>query len=139
MIRSRYSSLLAMALALLLAFGIDKWFYQQTLIYRQRLNATVYEMWIIAVGLALCIVWSCLGWITLMRSRRSVIVSIIFLVIGSLVYIYPLLQLYFRWLPLLVSSFISPFMNSGIYVAVLGILHLFLPESDESHGEELYT
>lgn len=132
MIRSKYSSLVGMVIAIILFIGIDKWLYWQERTARQNINFELYYLWVIVSGLAICALLCALSWLTLLKSQRSYPISIIFIAVGLIVYIYPILYLLIpQWIPWLSFPYISyyntPFVYTGIFIAVLGFLHLFLP------------
>ena len=132
MIRSKYSSLLGMAIAVILFIGMDKWLYRQERLARQTPDFQLYVIWMVISGFAIFVILCVLSWVTLLKSQRSYPISILFLVVGIIVYTYPVLYLWLPlWIPWLpvpyISAYDSPFPYTGIFIAVLGFLHLFLP------------
>jgi hypothetical protein len=132
MIRSKYSSLIGMVIGLFLFFGIDRWLDRQVRIAQKNAHFQPYMIWIIVSGLAICALFYALSWLTLFRSQRSVSISIIFIVVGLIVYTYPVLYLWTpQWIPWLnlpyISAYNTPLPYTGIFITALGILHLSLP------------
>jgi hypothetical protein len=129
MIRSKYSSLIGMTIELILFFGIDKWLDWQARIAQKSSDYPTYFIWIIVSGLVICVLLCGLSWLTLIKSQRSFPISIIFIAVGLLVYNYPILYLWSSWLPLpYIFSYHTPLAYTGIFISVLGMMHLFLPE-----------
>jgi len=133
MIRSKYSSLIGMVIAIILVFGLDLWLNKQERLARQNGEFQTYMIWIIVVGFVLGVILYALSWLALLRSQRSTPISIVFIIIGLVVYIYPVLYLWapawLSWLTLpYLYSYDTPFAYDGIYIAVLGFLHLSLPK-----------
>ena len=126
--RTRLFPLLGLVIALALAYAINQWLYVQERNFRFTSNYKLYLVWLLVCGLLLIIVWLALGWITLSLSHRSALVSIIFLVVGLLVFSYPLLWQSFRWIPTLVNYWIdTPLSYTGIFIVVIGFLNLLRP------------
>ncbi len=115
---------------LVIAFQLDKWLFTQTRLARSNPAQTWYQdpifVWTMVSGLILFIVWLGLGWIALAKSQRSLPISIIILIVGLIIYLYPFLQMIFIWLPMLFLSFRTPLAYSGLYIAVLSILQLLI-------------
>lgn len=129
MFRSRYSSLIGMIIALCMFFGIDRLLARQARIARQSSDFQQYMVWIIGIGLAIGVLLFVLSWLTLSRSQRSYQISFVFIVIGLLVYIYPILYLWIGWLHLpYLYNYDTPISYTGIFISVLGVLHLSLPK-----------
>ena len=133
MMRSKYSSLMGTVIALALLFGLDKWLDRQARLARLNSDYQSYMIWIIMIGLAIGVVWFLLSWLTLLKSERSYLISIIFIFVGLIVYIYPVLYLWnpawIAWLSLpYLYGFNAPVAYTGIFIAVLGLLHLSLPK-----------
>ena len=133
MTRSFIASTLSMLATLAIAYGIDEWIYYQQRIARQ--NATFFRAytWVIIGGLILLIIWLVLGWFVLFKSRRILAISIIYIIVGLLA---------FLWLPLeLVSQFwaihlylfsfeVYNFQYTGLFLAALGVLMLLPPKTN---------
>jgi hypothetical protein len=133
MLRSKYSSLIGLVISLFLFFGTDKWLDRQARIAHLNSDFQTYMIWIIVIGLAICALLFALSWLTLFRSQRSVPISIIFIAVGLIVYIYPVLYqlvpLWIPWLPLpYIYYYNTPLAYTGIFITVLGILRLSLPK-----------
>lgn len=123
-----------MVIALILFVAINQWLERQARIYLQSTDFQSYLIWMILSGLAIGALLCALSWLTLLRSRRSYPISLIFITVGSIVYAYPFLYLiiphWFPWLSLpYISSYTTPFPYTGIFIGVIGFLHLFLPNS----------
>jgi hypothetical protein len=132
--RSRFLPLLGVLIALVLTFALNQWLYDQARLVRITSGyARLYVLEIIS-GLFLIIVWLALAWITLVRSQRSALVSIIFLALGFFIYCYQYIWILgiWSWLPLLFKSFDTPLSYTGIFIAVLGGLHFLLPASSSA-------
>jgi uncharacterized membrane protein len=129
MIRSKYLSLVGMVISFLLFFGLDRWLANQAQLAQDNADFQPYMLWTILIGLAICAVLYILSWLTLYRSQRSSLISIIFIVVGLLVYAYPVLYQWITWLPIPYLYFYdTPFAYTGIFIVLLGILHLSLPK-----------
>jgi predicted membrane protein len=134
MMRSKYSSLIGMVVALILFLGLDRWQDRQGRLAQQNSEFQTYMIWIIVIGLVIGVLLYGLSWLTLFQSQRSSPISIIFIIVGVIVYIYPVLYLWapawISWLPLpYIYSYSTPFAYTGIFLAVLGFLHFSLPKS----------
>ncbi len=137
MIRSKYSSLIGMVITLILIFGLDQWQAKQVRLARQSSDFQTYYIWIIIIGFAAGAILYALSWLTLLRSQKSAPISTIFIIIGLVVYSYPILYV---WAPVLfpgmplpyIYSYSTPLAHTGIFIAVLGVLHLSLPKDDEN-------
>jgi hypothetical protein len=129
-----YVSLIGMLATLLAAYGLDRWLFLSMRLAMKTSNFVYLSVWTLGAGLALLAVWLVLGWLTLARSRRSLLVSITFLLLGSLFYYYFHLQIFFVWLPYLFSDVRTPLSYSGLFIAFLGLLHLFLPPEISQHS-----
>ena len=133
-----YVSLIGMLVTLLAAYGLDRWLFRTMQLATETSNYVYLYIWTLGSGLGLLAVWLGQGWLTLAHSRRSLPVSILFLIIGSLIYYYPLLQISFVWLPYLFTHVRTPLSYSGLFIAFLGLLHLFLPpETRQRSSSEL--
>jgi hypothetical protein len=130
----RYVSVIGMLVTLLAAYGLDRWLFRTIQLAMTSGNYVYLYVWTLGSGLALLAIWLDLGWITLARSRRSLLVSILYLIIGSLIYYYLYLQMFFVWLPYLFTEVRTPFSYSGLFIAFLGLLHLFLPPETSQHS-----
>jgi len=71
MIRSKYSSLIGMVIALILFIGIDKWLYWQGRTSRQNSHFELYYLWVIVSGLAICALLCAMSRLTMLKSQRS--------------------------------------------------------------------
>jgi uncharacterized membrane protein len=132
MIRSKYSSLAGMLISLFLFFGLDRWLADQAKIARDNTDFRSYVLWITLIGFAIAALLYVLSWLTLFRSQRSTPISIIFIVVGLVVYLYPVLYLWSPvwapWLPLpYLFSYDTPVAYTGVFITVLGFLHLSQP------------
>ncbi len=117
---------------LVIAYLLDKWLFTQTRLARSNPAQTWYQdpifVWILVSGLILFIVWLGLGWIALARSQRSLPISIIILIVGLIIYLYPFLQMIFIWLPYIFTNVRTPLSYSGLYIGILSILHLLIKQ-----------
>jgi hypothetical protein len=115
-------------IALGLAYAINQWLTIQERNFRATSNYVQWVIWLLVCGLLLIVIWLALAWITLSLSHRSALVSIVFLVVGLLVFSYPLLWQSFRWIPTLVNYWIdTPLSYTGIFIVVVGFLNLLRP------------
>ena len=132
MIRSFIASTLSMLATLAIAYGFDRWIaYQQRIARRDFTMATAYT-WVIIDGLVILLVWLALGWFSLVKSRRIPAISIIYLAVGLLAFLWFPLALvlpFFGALHLFHFSTIpSNLQYSGLFVATLGVLTLLSPK-----------
>ncbi len=115
---------------LVVAFLLDKWLFNQTRLARSNPAQTWCQdpifVWTVVSGLILFIVWLGLGWIALARSQRSLPISIIILIVGLTIYLYPFLQMIFIWLPYIFTNIRTPLSYSGLYIAIISILQLLI-------------
>lgn len=126
--RTRLLPLLGLVIALALAYAINRMLTIQERNFRFTSNFKLYLIWLLVCGLLLIVIWLGLAWITLSLSHRSALVSIVFLVVGLLVFSYPFLWQSFTWIPNVVVYWIdTPLSYTGSYIVVLGFLNLFLP------------
>jgi hypothetical protein len=131
MINPFITSILSMVITLALAYGIDQWIFFQFRYGKPLSDLGHAYIGNILGGLVLCAVWLALIWIILVKCRRNVAVSIIFIAVGLLAFV---------WFPLeLVSPFWSVHLYlfntipanlqySGLFIAALGFLMLLLPK-----------
>ena len=117
---------------LIIAYFLDKWLFTQTRLARSNPATTWSQdpifVWTLVSGLVLFAVWLGLSWIALTRSQRSLPVSIIFLFVGLIIYLYPFLQMIFIWLPYIFTNVRTPLSYSGLYFAILSILQLLIKQ-----------
>jgi len=126
--RTKFIPLLGLVIALALAYAINQWLNIQERNVHLTFNSGQYHVWLLVCGLLLIAIWLALAWITLRLSRRSALVSVIFLVMGLLVFSCPLLFPWFTWIPILTRYWIdTPLSYTGIFIVVLGFLNLLLP------------
>ena len=134
---NRLIPLLGLLASLALAYGLDQWLYIQSRNARVTSNFAQLYIWDIVCGLLLIAIWSALAWVTLILSRRSVVVSLIFVALGISVYCYPYFYMA-NWLPGIPFLPYLPLQSTlsftGLFIAVLGILHLLLPISGSENS-----
>jgi hypothetical protein len=121
---------------LFVAYFLDRWLLTHTRLARAEGNSFPLFLWTIVSGGVLYASWLALSWITLTRSRRSTPVSAVVLIVGFLLFIYPYLYLTWTWLPTLFVMERTPLAYTGLFVAVLSILHLLvtIPLDNESQN-----
>jgi hypothetical protein len=121
---------------LFLAYMLDKWLFIQMRFQRSNPSSTWIQdplfLWTVVSGLVLFAAWLGLSWIALTRSQRSLPISIIILIVGLLIYIYPFLQMIFTWLPMLFFAVRTPLSYSGLYIAILSILQLLIKQPNRT-------
>lgn len=129
--RAGLIQLLSAVMILALAYGLDKWLqFQQRLAFNNT-NYPPFFMWKLASGLILFVLWFALAWIVLVWTWRSILVSIILLVLGLVAFVIPFSYFF---IPTMSSSLFdlppSALTDTGILISVLSILHLFIPNRD---------
>lgn len=137
MVRSGIFQLLAGIIALALANGMDRWLQFQYRIARNNADFTTSLSWQLASGLFLLVLWFALAWIMLSRAWRSMLVSIILLILGLAAFVVPFAYLLIPIPPppsFLVDLPPSAFAYTGIFVAVLGLLHLLVTSPIKTEG-----
>ena len=121
---------------LALAYLLDRWLFTQTRLARSNPPITWYQdpifVWTLVSGLILFTAWLGLGWIALTKSQRSLSVSIILLIVGLIVYLYPFVQMIFIWLPYIFTNVRTPLSYSGLYIAILSILQLLIKQPSKT-------
>ncbi len=136
-ILSRIIFPISVLLTLVIAYLLDMWLFTQTRLSRQLgllgLQDPVF-LWTVVSGVVLFAVWLALSWVALARSRPSLPVSIIVLVIGLVFYVYPYLQMSFAWVPYLFLMVRTPLNYTGLFVAVLSILQLLVRTPSQAGG-----
>lgn len=115
------------AINLLLAYFLDRWLFTQTQVAQAEGIQTPLHKWTIVSGLVLFFFWLGLSWVTLTTSQKSRLVSVIVLIVGLVLYIYPTLQMLATWTPMLFFTVRTPLSYTGLFVAVLSVLHLLVP------------
>jgi hypothetical protein len=135
-VRTRYLPIVSVLFSVVLAYGLDQLYFSQSRAARLTSDYAQLYIWEMAIGLFLIVIWLALGWITLVRSQQSVLVSVIFLALGFLIYCYPYLYIMtaWSWLPPIFRAFHTPLSYTGIFIFVLGVLHLFLPTNNGDTG-----
>ena len=129
MLNSKYSSLIGTAMALIIFIGIDRWLYQQGRLALETSNFETFYFWVLVTGLGIFAILCALSYLTLLKSQPSTPISIAMMIVGLIVYIYPIVYLSGA-LPLpYISYYSTPFAYTGIFFAVLGFLHFYLPKS----------
>jgi len=117
-------------IVLAISYLLDKWLFSQTRLARSNPATNWYTdpifVWTLVSGLILFAIWLGLSWIVLTRSQRSLPISIIILIVGLVIYLYPFLQMILIWLPYLFTNVRTPLSYSGLYIAVLSILQLLI-------------
>ncbi len=133
MIRSLITSTLSMLATLAIAYGIDRWLSYQQRIARRDATFAQAEIWVMIGGLVVLLVWLALGWFILVKNRRILAVSIIYIIVGVLA---------FLWLPLqfvsefwiihfyLFYTFVYNLQYSGLFIAALGVLTILIPKTN---------
>ena len=132
---SKIIALLAIPAALAFAEGIESLLaYQQKYAYAS-FEYTPYFLTWFAAGLVLVAVWFALGWLVLFITKRSALVSLVYLVIGLLILIIPIISLLgmssgLGWISgsvIFMHTYLLPeHVNlTGAYMAVLGLLNIF--------------
>ncbi len=121
---------------LVLAYLLDRWLITQTRLARSNPATTWSQdpifVWTLVSGLVLFALWLGLSWIVLTRSQRSLPVSIILLIVGLIVYLYPFVQMIFIWLPYIFTNVRTPLSYSGLYIAILSILQLQIKQPNRT-------
>ena len=131
MVLSTITSTLSMLATLAIAYGIDRWIYGQLRLARQTGNNVRYETWIIVGGLVLLLVWLLFSWLILTKARRIPVVSIIYIVVGLLAFLwFPLQLVSVFWI---VHLFLFPFQvynlqYTGLFITALGVVTLLFPK-----------
>jgi hypothetical protein len=130
MVRPLITSTLSMLASMAIAYGIDRWLvYQQRVARREMTYPSAYT-WVIIGGLVLLLVWLVESWFILVKSQRTLAVSIIFIILGLLAFVwYPLELASPFWL---MHFYLFPYpvdnlQYSGLFIAILGILTLIIP------------
>ncbi len=115
---------------LVLAYLLDRWLFAQTRLVRTGQFSPGIEdplfVWTVASGLVLFAAWLALSWIALTRSQSSLPVSIIILIVGLIIYLYPYLEMMLPWLPMLFFTVRTPLAYSGLFVVMLSVLQLLI-------------
>ncbi len=120
---------IASLVTLFIAYLLDRWLFTQTRLARSGISQPTINplfVWTIVSGLVLFAAWLVVSWITLARTRRSVPVSILGMIVGLLLFIYPYLQMYAVWLPMLFFATNTPLAYTGLYISVLSGLQLII-------------
>ncbi len=133
MIGSIISSILCMLATLAISYGIDQWIYNQQRMARQTASFTGAEIWLIVGGLVLVFFWLALAWLILYKSRRHTAVSVIYIVVGLLAFLWlPLELVSVFWIThfYLFPNYVYNLQYTGLFVAVLGILTLLIPKTN---------
>jgi hypothetical protein len=131
------TSTLSMLATLAIAYGIDQWIYYQQRIARRDMSFPQAYLWAIIGGVVLLVVWIALGWFVLAKSRRIRSVSIIFIVTGILAFLwFPLEEVSVFWIThlFLFPNFVYNLQFSGLFIAVLGCLTLFIPKGNPARA-----
>ncbi len=137
MVRSFITSTLSMLATLAIAYGIDRWIYYQQRIARQNGTMAQAYAWVIIGGLILLIIWLVLGWFTLLRSDRIPAISILYIVVGLLAFLwFPLQLVSVFWIThlYLFPNFVYNLQFSGLFIAVLGCLTLFISKGNPARA-----
>lgn len=125
-----FAPLLAMGIAIIATFGLDYWLFLQRQNAHNTFDPNPLLAWIIVNYLIHFVIWLALSIITLIWSKRSVIVAIIFVISGFVLAIYPSLSILIPWMPippLIRSTFGTGYSYTGLLIAILGSLNLLLP------------
>jgi hypothetical protein len=127
---------LGVLVVLALSYLLDKWLFTQTRLAHSNPASTWYQdpifVWTFVSGIILFAAWLGLGWIVLARSQRSLPISIIILIVGLIIYLYPFLQMIFTWLPYIFTNVRTPLSYSGLYIAILSILQLLIKQPNKT-------
>jgi hypothetical protein len=124
--------MVTMLATLAITYGIDRWvFLQFNLGKPNDVRAISASIGTILGGLLTCLLWVLFCWIILVKNRRSLAASIIFILIGLLAFIwFPLETLSPFWLRYLFIFPTAPInlQSTGLLITALGILTLLLPK-----------
>lgn len=100
-------------MTLVLAYGIDQWMYLQLRSSRQTGSMPQYYLLVIAGGLLLGAIWLGLSWISLKKAPQTIAVSMIFIIVGLLAFI---------WYPL---EYSVDFVHNTLYIPFRGTIYNF--------------
>ena len=120
----KYMPLLALVVTIALLYGIDVFLdYQNRAAYR---GDTVVQVIILTfVGhVILLIVWLALYWITFIWGEPNTAMGVIFLIVGFVIMIFPIIQVSFTGVPFLFTSYGTNLQYTAIFIMFLGILLL---------------
>ncbi len=129
---------IAALVMLFIAYLLDRWLFTQSRLARagiSQLTTSPLFVWTIVSGIVLFVAWLAVSWLTLARTRRSVPISIIGMIVGFILFIYPYLQVYAAiLLPMLFRATNTPLAYTGLYISVLSGLQLIIknPRSFEN-------
>jgi hypothetical protein len=122
---------------LVLAYLLDNWLFTQTWLSKSTHLVGIQDplfLWTVVSGLILYTAWLALSWIALTKSRRSLPISIIIIVIGLLLYIYPYLEMEITWLPMIYFTIRTPLAYTGLFIAILSTLQLILKYPNQAES-----
>ena len=122
-----------MLATLAISYGIDRWLSYQQRIARQYSTFSQAYAWEIVGGLVLLLVWLAIGWFVLVKSRRILAISIIYIVVGVLAFLwFPLQLVSVFWIThlYLFSTFVYNLQYSGLFIAALGVLTILTPKTN---------
>ena len=136
-IRSRIIFPIGVLITLGIAYLLDSWLFIQTRLAKStRLGpGDIHDplfIWTIISGFVLFAAWLALSWLALTKSSRSLPISLISIVIGLIFYMYPYLEMFFTWLPMLYFTVRTPLAYTGLFIAVLSTLQLILKYPNSS-------
>jgi hypothetical protein len=133
---NRITFSLGVLVVLALSYLLDKWLFTQTRLARINPATTWTQdpifVWTLVSGLVLFAIWLGLSWIALTRSQRSLPISVIILIVGLVIYLYPFLQMIIIWLPYIFTNVRTPLSYSGLYIAILSILQLLIKQPNKT-------
>jgi hypothetical protein len=120
-----------MLITLTIAYGIDYWLFLQKRVSLQNGNIAQAFIWEILGGLALSAIWLALSWVIIVKNRRNVAISVIFIIVGLLSFIWYPLEIISPYIANHLFIFRISVINlqySGLFIAVLGFLALLIPK-----------
>jgi hypothetical protein len=124
----RYISLLALVVIIALQYGIDSFIDFQRLRASREQTFEQYLIFAVASHVILLFLWLALYWFTLIWGQPNSTMGVIFLIVGFVIVIYPVIELYTNRIPFLFNSPNTSLQYTGVFTAFLGVLLLLKPK-----------
>jgi hypothetical protein len=120
----KYMPLLALVLTIAVIYGMDIFLLRQNMVSAR--EGTVEQFFILTFvsRLILLIFWLALYWITFIWGEPNTAMGVIFLIVGFVIMIFPIIQVSFTGVPFLFTSYGTNLQYTAIFIMFLGILLL---------------
>jgi hypothetical protein len=124
----KYMPLLALVVTIALLYGMDSFLDYQSRVASRELTFKPFILMTLISHIILLVIWLALYWITFIWGEPNTTVGVIFLIVGFVIVLFPIIQITIPGVPFLFSSYTTSLQYTAIYITLLGILLLLKPQ-----------